>query len=336
VLGRFLGGVVLVACVAGSLASCGRSVTGDDPGDGEQGGEGGSPAGFGGTSGSSGAGSSGSSAGGNSAGGTTSGGSGGSLTGGSSGTNGNGGSGAASGGNGGATGGSTTGGSAGAGGEPSACSLPPEPGDCNGSIGRFAYEPRTGLCQPFVYGGCGGNANNFETAEACYAACGGRGEQDLAACEYPTDCTLVPVVCCGCARPELGNTIAVAKSRLDELERVRGCGLIDCVWCQPLENPWLGATCRAGRCIAFDARRTELVTCETRDDCRFRAGLQCCENCAASRQSFITVNADADLGSWVCGDAPVACAGCVPIVPQNLSATCTNGACGVLDAELPQ
>ncbi|HEX6271671.1 MAG TPA: BPTI/Kunitz domain-containing protein [Polyangiaceae bacterium] len=333
-LGRRLGGIVLVVCVAGLLASCGQSAPGDRE-HGGKGGKGGTASGSGGTGGS-GAGTSGSSVGGNSAGGTTSGGTGGSLTGGASGTSGNGVGGGATGGAGGAMGGGTTGGSGGAGGEPSHCSLPPEPGECLGSIRRLAFEPTTGLCLPFVYGGCGGNANNFETAEECYAACGGHGEQDLAACEYPTDCTLVPAACCGCVRPDLGNTIAVARSRMAELEQARGCGLVDCVSCQPLENPWLGVTCRAGRCVGFDARRTELVTCETSDDCRFRAGLQCCENCFASRQSFIAVSADADVHSWVCGDAPVGCAGCVPTVPQNLSAVCADGTCGVLDAELPQ
>jgi hypothetical protein len=201
---------------------------------------------------------------------------------------------------------------------------------------RFAFDPTTGVCQPFVYGGCGGNGNNFETADACYDACGGQGEVDLAACEYPTDCTWVPASCCNCEQPNVGNVIAFNKAKMSQLEQVRRCDLVDCAACQPIANPWLGATCRSGRCVAFDVRRTELATCETASDCRFRAGVECCENCLAPREAFIAINADVNHRPWFCGDAPVGCAGCVPIVPQNLSLICQSGTCGVLDAELPQ
>jgi hypothetical protein len=232
-------------------------------------------------------------------------------------------------------GGNMTGGAAGTGGDPGICSLPPETGECRALIGRFAFNTTTGVCHPFVYGGCGGNENNFETPEECYAACGGQGEIDPVECRYPTDCTLVRADCCGCDVPTLGNVVAVAKTQTSELQLAMGCHLVDCAACEPVENPSLGATCRAGRCVAFDVRQTDLAACETREDCRLRAGLQCCENCAAERQSFVAINAEADIASWVCGDAPVACAGCVPTVPQNLSVICSQGTCGVLDAELP-
>lgn len=51
------------------------------------------------------------------------------------------------------------------------CELPIESGDCRAVILRFAYNVETGDCEPFIYGGCGGNENNFETLEACKKRC---------------------------------------------------------------------------------------------------------------------------------------------------------------------
>jgi eight-cysteine-cluster-containing protein len=59
------------------------------------------------------------------------------------------------------------------GGPVDACGLPADAGDCDAAIRRWYHDAATGLCTPFVYGGCGGNANNFESIEACEAACGG-------------------------------------------------------------------------------------------------------------------------------------------------------------------
>ncbi len=58
-------------------------------------------------------------------------------------------------------------------GAPSACALPPETGPCLAVILRWYHDPDTGECKQFIYGGCGGNANNYVTHEACERACGG-------------------------------------------------------------------------------------------------------------------------------------------------------------------
>lgn len=42
---------------------------------------------------------------------------------------------------------------------------------CLAYMRRWRYEPSTRACENFIYGGCGGNANNFETVEACEAKC---------------------------------------------------------------------------------------------------------------------------------------------------------------------
>lgn len=55
------------------------------------------------------------------------------------------------------------------GGDP--CSQPKQAGPCEAAVPRFWFDSSTGKCTAFTYGGCAGNANNFETAEACLAAC---------------------------------------------------------------------------------------------------------------------------------------------------------------------
>ncbi|XP_076460366.1 PI-actitoxin-Afv2b-like [Babylonia areolata] len=53
----------------------------------------------------------------------------------------------------------------------SICSLPSETGPCRAMIPRYFYDTKSGTCQMFTYGGCLGNANNFEKKENCEAAC---------------------------------------------------------------------------------------------------------------------------------------------------------------------
>ncbi|RVE49733.1 hypothetical protein evm_005603 [Chilo suppressalis] len=54
--------------------------------------------------------------------------------------------------------------------ESSRCSQPVCSGPCRAYMQRFAYSPGVG-CHRFIYGGCGGNDNNFETYEECERAC---------------------------------------------------------------------------------------------------------------------------------------------------------------------
>ncbi|XP_012695131.2 WAP, Kazal, immunoglobulin, Kunitz and NTR domain-containing protein 2 [Clupea harengus] len=51
------------------------------------------------------------------------------------------------------------------------CSLPPVQGPCKTYEPRWAYNQDLKQCQSFVYGGCGGNENNFDSREACEDAC---------------------------------------------------------------------------------------------------------------------------------------------------------------------
>uniref|UniRef100_H2YTV0 BPTI/Kunitz inhibitor domain-containing protein n=1 Tax=Ciona savignyi TaxID=51511 RepID=H2YTV0_CIOSA len=52
------------------------------------------------------------------------------------------------------------------------CMLIPDAGPCKGSHLRYYYDRAAMSCQKFLYGGCHGNGNNFETLDACSSQCG--------------------------------------------------------------------------------------------------------------------------------------------------------------------
>ncbi|XP_077551062.1 actinia tenebrosa protease inhibitors-like isoform X2 [Haemaphysalis longicornis] len=51
------------------------------------------------------------------------------------------------------------------------CRLPKFTGPCRAHIPRFYFDADEGTCKSFIYGGCNGNGNNFETEEECKASC---------------------------------------------------------------------------------------------------------------------------------------------------------------------
>ncbi|XP_078670894.1 uncharacterized protein LOC144911013 isoform X1 [Branchiostoma floridae x Branchiostoma belcheri] len=54
------------------------------------------------------------------------------------------------------------------------CLEPKESGNCRAAFRRVFFNQETGQCENFIYGGCGGNGNNFETKEECENICDAR------------------------------------------------------------------------------------------------------------------------------------------------------------------
>uniref|UniRef100_A0A8C5RJ74 BPTI/Kunitz inhibitor domain-containing protein n=1 Tax=Laticauda laticaudata TaxID=8630 RepID=A0A8C5RJ74_LATLA len=60
------------------------------------------------------------------------------------------------------------------------CRLPRDQGSCSKELQHFYYDPEEKKCISFVYHGCEGNSNNFETRELCEKTCGkiSKGKRD--------------------------------------------------------------------------------------------------------------------------------------------------------------
>lgn len=46
-----------------------------------------------------------------------------------------------------------------------------ETGPCRALLPRWYFDREDGRCAQFIYGGCGGNRNNFESEEYCLSVC---------------------------------------------------------------------------------------------------------------------------------------------------------------------
>lgn len=46
-----------------------------------------------------------------------------------------------------------------------------ETGPCRAMLPRWYFDRQDGRCVQFIYGGCGGNRNNFESEEYCLSVC---------------------------------------------------------------------------------------------------------------------------------------------------------------------
>ncbi|XP_078066084.1 PI-actitoxin-Afv2a [Mustelus asterias] len=51
------------------------------------------------------------------------------------------------------------------------CLLPLDEGTCSRYTLRWYYHRKAGKCRPFIYSGCTGNANRFQTQEECEQRC---------------------------------------------------------------------------------------------------------------------------------------------------------------------
>ncbi|XP_033028408.1 kunitz-type serine protease inhibitor bitisilin-3-like [Lacerta agilis] len=76
---------------------------------------------------------------------------------------------------------------------PEKCKKRKRVGWCRDKITRYYYDARIKRCMPFVYRGCGGNENNFESYWKCSQVCEPLGkyksvfESMLPTCQQPLD-----------------------------------------------------------------------------------------------------------------------------------------------------
>lgn len=210
------------------------------------------------------------------------------------------------------------------GGLPPVCEQPIVSGNCDAYFPAFAFNAQTGLCENFVYGGCGGNDNRFQTLEECLDACDPGG---LTRCDEPTDC-VIDQSCCGyCGIDTVDQLTAVFEpyAGYHDLE----CQLLDCAYCEPPDDyQYFVPRCVAGSCEVHDVRKSDYTSCNVDSDCRLRAGLGCCQGCGEAEWVAISVDEETLLKD-ACGGAPVPCPACDPIEPTDLVPICDGGHCTV-------
>lgn len=78
------------------------------------------------------------------------------------------------------------------------CTLEPETGPCRASMPRWHFDVDQKKCVRFIYGGCAGNRNNFDSEDYCMAVC-----KRLSKCHM--------------AEGHIGQTSAFEPLRLDEV-----------------------------------------------------------------------------------------------------------------------
>jgi hypothetical protein len=229
-------------------------------------------------------------------------------------------------------GGSSSAGHAGTAGSPDRCSLPAESGQCDAYFPSFFHNPETGVCEPFVYGGCGGNDNRFESAEECQATCSGVAP-DLDACTSTTECVLVHTACCAPCQRTLQDTAAINVNQQQAFAAAHECDPAPpCAPC-PAPDPetdsgrYLTAVCRAGQCVPIDVRQEGAANCDSPSDCRLRDGVSCCEGCSSSASELVAVSIDGTLEKIACGDGMIGCDGCLPTYPPEYVASCELNRC---------
>lgn len=217
-----------------------------------------------------------------------------------------------------------------AGGASGVCNLQQTQGGCTAYIPSFWHNPQTHECEPFVYGGCGGNANRFESLAACLATCG------VDACDRASDCALTSECCGPCEPLEMTDLTAINQTHLAKRRCDKLCGACPSLGVGERETRnYFLAGCVAHKCRVIDIRgtpmtpdHTELVRCADDSDCKLRLGAQCCEACSGEP---IAVNGNANF----CPDGAVTCPACAPRIPPGYSTSCVQGRCVLSEPAVP-
>lgn len=216
-----------------------------------------------------------------------------------------------------------------------ACSGPAERGGCTAAFKRWYHDPSIGVCIPVIYGGCGATANNYETLEACQAACPG-GTPNYDSCNVASDCMLAPTGCCSaCDSPAISAHDFRAYNRKFATEAA-ACPNQD-VACGACPNPegdgaykYFVPNCVNNECVVEDIRKSDVTACTSANECRLRSGTGCCEGCGGPND-FVSVRNDGSFEELVCGAVQPPCDPCVAMPPSDARATCNDdGHCGIV------
>lgn len=225
------------------------------------------------------------------------------------------------------------------------CSYPPDAGQCDAYFKRWFHNPATNQCEQFVWGGCGGNTNNYETLADCQASCGGG---NPTACNQASDCAIGTTTCCAlCDGPNLSTNQFVAYNKAFAGQYICNLGLKESppqgdaanpgsgigapVACPPCAAPLPGQgtlkyfvpDCVQGQCVVSDLRTSPVTACKQQTDCRLRNGTSCCEGCGGIDQ-YVSVRNDGSFEKQACGDGPVGCPACLPQPPTNIVSYCND------------
>ena len=122
------------------------------------------------------------------------------------------------------------------------CDLPKRIGHCLAHMPRWCYNKNAGQCEKFIYGGCGGNMNNFETAAECRRMCPCPRLVCDKTCEFcheldkngcrTCDCSVNP--CLVSVVTGLFNLCCRKYARLTHFLRFVSCIIVNTFWCTSL------------------------------------------------------------------------------------------------------
>lgn len=101
------------------------------------------------------------------------------------------------------------------------CSLPKDSGYCLAYFPHWFYNKENSTCQLFIYGGCQGNNNNFQSQSLCQKVCQKKSESWRGYLRAP----LGPFGRCGLACPKAARSF----SDLAELDLIRSWGRVDLI-----------------------------------------------------------------------------------------------------------
>jgi len=212
------------------------------------------------------------------------------------------------------------------------CNAPPVTGMCDAAFQAWYHEPATGLCKPFIYGGCGGNQNRYDSLEACQAACASGGP-NYDACKQPSDCQVSGQSCCGvCDGPGITAHDLIAFNK-QYAAQATPCANAD-IACGACPAPLPGQAtlkyfvpnCVQGRCVVDDIRESDVTACKVASDCKLRNGNACCSACNVDAP--LAVRQDGSFENLVCGVLRPPCAACPP-PPGSIAICGASGHCEV-------